>query len=251
MKSNGMTKAEIIQEIRKACDKYKRLSYNEFFCGMTNNTERRRREHGVDQLEYRIKLLKKEYAEEVLTDLQKIGFDTTMQIANGQDDSLWVYAYQKNILTEEILSSSFDLNFEKRWYNEKDYNDAPDSDGIYICLACDKNLKDDKYQSHKLIYIGMTDKQGFKTRIDQHVYKDHDSWRKNIDTKTEQLVYAIAPLSSQLLQTIEAALIFENQPVANSEYKDHYQGEYAEVTVNCSGYYGGKLKKNITVRFKE
>ena len=246
-----MTKQEIIEEIRKACDKYKHLSYSEFFCGMTNNVSRRKKEHGVDEIEYDVCLKKKEYANDLLTELSKLGFDTTYQIGNGQDDSLWLYAYQKNFLTTEVLSGVFDLEFEKRWYNENDYDDAPNSEGIYICIACDKETKDGKDQPHDLVYIGMTEKQGFKERIGQHIAKDHDSWKKYIDTRKEQLVYAIAPKNSQLLQTIESALIYTNQPVANSEYRDHYQGEYAEVTVNCNGYHGGKVKKTVTTRFKE
>lgn len=247
-----MTLQEIVKEIKTACDKHKRTSYNEFFCGMTNNVTRRRNEHGASEIVYYVKLLKKEYAEQVLEELKKIGFDTSKQIGNGQDDSLWVYVYQKTIMTTEILSASFDLSFEKRWYNENVYEDAPDTEGIYICLSCDKKLSASQtYQSHGLIYIGMTDKQGFKTRIGQHIAKDHANWKKLIDTSKEQLVYAIAPLTSQLLQTIESALIFKNQPKANSEYMDHYQGEYAEVVVNCSDYHGGKLKNSITASFEE
>ena len=250
----NMTTEQIVENIQKNCGvgKFGGNLPSSFFVGATNNPERRKAEHNINDFVDSYTMFKKEYAQDVLTKLAELGFDMSKQIGNGQDDSLWVYVYQKTLMTTEILSASFDLEFEKCWYNENDYEDAPDTEGIYICLSCDKKLSEtNTYQSHGLIYIGMTDKQGFKTRIGQHIAKDHANWKKLIDTSKEQLVYAIAPLTSQLLQTIESALIFKNQPKANSEYMDHYQGEYAEVTVNCSGYHGGKLKKSITAHYEE
>ena len=66
----------------------------------------------------------------------------------------------------------------------------------------------------------------------------------------KQLVYAIAEFNSDILQTVEAALISENRPPENTEYIDGYQGEYHSITVNCTGYCG-KLKKRITATYKQ
>ena len=242
-----MTLKEIIADICNECDKHKQRNYSEFFCGATSNVTRRGREHGATIL-YDLKLLKKEYVDQALTELSKLGFDTGKQIGNGQDDTLWIYVYQKSLITTEYLRREFRLSFEQRWYDEEHYTDAPDSEGIYICLACSKQLQNNKFQSHKLIYIGMTKDQGFKERIGQHINQDHSKWKDYYNPKEEQLVYAIAPMVTDVLQSIESALIYENQPDANSEYRSHYQGEYDEITVNCNDYYGGKLKQCITAK---
>ena len=90
------------------------------------------------------------------------------------------------------------------------------------------------------MYIGMTEKQGFKTRIQQHFDDDHQEWAKNkwYNPAEEQLVYAIAPKDTDVLQTIESALISYYKPKANKENKYHYQGEYDKITVNCGGAKG-------------
>lgn len=243
-----MTKKEIIEAIKAECDKVKQHKYDEFFCGMTNNVTRRGREHKAKIL-YHVKILNKEYCNELLSDLSDLGFDIGNQRNNGQDDSLWIYVYQKTPSTIQYLKASFILFFNKRWYSEEKYDEAPESEGIYMCVACDKEKKEDKiFQPHKLIYIGMTEKQGFRERIGQHVNIDHPKWRKLYDPKNEQLVYAIAPKVSDLLQTIESALICENQPEANTEYKNHYQGEYDEVTVTCGGAMADMIEDVITAK---
>ncbi len=92
---------------------------------------------------------------------------------------------------------------------------------------------------------------GFKSRIvNGHKAKDHDKWKKNQKMgKDKQLVYAIAEFDSDILQTVEAALICENGTPENTEYREGYQGEYHIITVNCCGFYG-TLKKSITAIFK-
>lgn len=243
-----MTKQEILDAIKVACKFYIDSKFSDFFCGMTNNTARRMKEHGVNGFVYTIQLKQKSYANDLLTELSNLGFDTGNQIGSGQDDSVWLYVYYKTSNTVESLRNSFTLAFDGEWYNKVGLALLNSSEGIYACFACGKDLdSENRYNCKKLIYIGMTEKQGFHDRIKQHFDNDHASWGKYYDPKTEQLVYAIAPLDSDLLQTIESALIYENQPAANSEYKDHYQGEYDEVTVTCRGSYGA-LKRIITAK---
>ena len=65
---------------------------------------------------------------------------------------------------------------------------------------------------------------------------------------SRQLVYAIAEFDSEVLQTVESALIYKNQTPENIEYIDGYQGEYHTITVNCNGYKDG-LKSSVTATF--
>lgn len=89
---------------------------------------------------------------------------------------------------------------------------------------------------------------GFKKRIDQHVKDDHKKWSKYYDPRKEHLAYVIAEDNTDILQTIESALIYKNQPLANDEYKDHYQGEYCKIAIECTGN-KGILKNEITAVF--
>lgn len=68
-------------------------------------------------------------------------------------------------------------------------------------------------------------------------------------SKNRQLVYTIAEFDSEILQTVESALIYENQPPKNSEYTNGYQGEYHSITVKCIGACVG-LRSSITATFQ-
>lgn len=94
-------------------------------------------------------------------------------------------------------------------------------------------MKENKYQNLELKYIGMTE-DGFQTRIKKHIEEDHPSWKRRIKS-TQQLIYVLADFESDILQSVEADLIYCNQPPENSEYRDGYQGEYHTLTVNCKG----------------
>lgn len=223
---------------------------SDYFCGMTNNPERRRREHGALRLLDYVNCKDKDTARDFLRKLSNAGFDVDKDIMSGQDDSKNVYVYKKTKQTMQQLGKTIALNFQEIWYSEDNLDDLPDTNGIYCCFSCDKELVDNTFQNDKPLYIGLA-ANGFKSRIvDGHKTKDHDKWKKNQKMgKDKQLVYAIAEFDSEILQTVEAALICENGTPENTEYREGYQGEYHIITVNCSGYYG-TLKKSITATFK-
>lgn len=242
--------AQIIERIKKACSvgKYGDNDPSNFFVGATNNTERRLAEHNIDGFIDGYIMHKKEYAQDVLKQLGEAGFDIGAEPGNGQDDSINVYVYRKALFSKEDLVAKYSLAFKSSSYDEKNYDKLPTAEGIYVCFACTVNRQTNNYHCEKLIYIGMTEKQGFNKRIDQHVKNDHKIWSKHYDPKKEHLVYVIAEDNTDILQTIESALIYKNQPLANDEYKDHYQGEYRKITVECTGN-RGILKNEITAIF--
>lgn len=224
---------------------------SDYYCGMTNNPERRKIEHGASVLLCRVNCNNKENARNLMRRLAETGFDVDKDIMSGQDDSIYVYAYRKSEQTKECLTKVVSLEFQQIWYDEDCLEDLPNSNGIYCCYACDKKLVNNTYQNPTPIYIGLAS-NGFKNRIvGGHKPKDHDKWKRNQNLGEErQLVYAIAEFDSDILQTVESALIYKNQTPENSEYIDGYQGEYHSITVNCRGYKGG-LTNSITAIFGE
>lgn len=245
-----MTVKEIVDAIQKECsvEKYGTNNPSAYFAGATNNRERRKREHHASQLFCLYDMYTKEAAQNVLKQLMDAGFDIGAEPDNGQDDSKLIYVYKKSLFSVEGLETEVSIDFGTKCFDENHYDQLPDTEGIYVCLACYVNNRGQYETKRKPVYIGMTEKQGFKTRIDQHVKQDHKKWEIHYDAKTEHFVYIIAENDSDILQTIESALIYKNQPLANSEYMDHYQGEYAQITVNCEGRIG-TLMGSVTAKF--
>ena len=222
-----------------------------YYCSMTNNPKRRRFEHGTSKLLCSTKCSDKDCARNLMRQLAEAGFDVDNDIMSGQDDSVYVYAYQKSEQTQECLTKVVSLEFQQRWYDEDHLEELPNSNGIYCCYACDTKLVNQTYQNSEPIYIGLAS-SGFKNRIvGGHKPNDHDNWKRSQNLgKDRQLVYAIAEFDTDILQTVESALIYKNQTPENNEYKEGYQGEYHSITVNCKGYKAG-LKDSITATFGE
>ncbi len=222
-----------------------------YFCGMTNNPERRRVEHGASVLLCSTKCSDKNCARNLMQQLADAGFDVDRDIMSGQDDSIYVYVYQKSKNTKECLTKVVALTFQQIWYGEEYLEALPNTNGIYCCYACDKELVNNKYQNPTPIYIGLTSNGFYNRIVNGHKPKDHDMWKTNQNLgEDRQLVYAIAEFDTDILQTVESALIYKNQTPENSEYIDGYQGEYHSITVNCNGCKVG-LKDSITATFGE
>lgn len=219
---------------------------SDYFCGMTNNTARRQKEHGASALLATTKCSDKDCARDLMWALVDAGFDVDKDVMSGQDDSIHVYVYKKTPTTVQKLSRTVTISFQNNWYSEAHLDLLPDTKGIYCCFSCDKKLVDNHFQHCEPLYIGMTT-DSFKSRINDHKNKDHGDWKKNLGND-KQLVYAIAEYDDDILQTIEAALIRENHTPKNSEYSKGYQGEYHTITVNCQGPKGG-LKDSVTATF--
>lgn len=230
-----MSLDEVINDIKKVCQK----PYSKYYCGVTNNTQRREKEHCVKGFINYYDCKDRDAVMNLLASLEKEGFKCINSRQNGQDDSLTVYIYEITNYSREELENSFDISFLKTWY-EADSDLIPEKIGIYACFACDKKLVDSKYQNPEVIYIGMTKEQNFKARILQHKNDDFKKWEdeKCFDPKRQQLVFAIAECNLDVLQSIESALIHANRPCANDEEKKIYHGEYNEITVRSSGAIG-------------
>lgn len=220
---------------------------SDYFCGMTNNVVRRSKEHGNVSIICRTDCDTKKTARNLMNQLNDAGFDVDPDIMSGQDDSINVYIYKKTMQSFEMLKRTVEITFGTRGYTEREIDEIPNNKGIYACFACDKLMNNGKYQNLELKYIGMT-YDGFQKRIRKHVEEDHPDWKKKIKN-TQQLIYVIADFDSDILQSVEAALIYCNQPTENSEYRDGYQGEYHTLTVNCKGAHS-TIHASNTATFK-
>ena len=65
-----------------------------FYCGITNDLERRMNEHNVSQY-FHVTCDSFETAKQVESLLYQEGFDTGGQLGNGQEDTVYVYMYRK------------------------------------------------------------------------------------------------------------------------------------------------------------
>lgn len=68
---------------------------SDLYCGITNELERRRKEHNVMQYIQTVKMDSFELAQEVEAIMHDAGFDTGKQLGNGQENTVYVYLYRK------------------------------------------------------------------------------------------------------------------------------------------------------------
>ena len=76
------------------------ISFGGFYCGITNNVDRREGEHNTDYLGY-VNCKTFEVAKRLEARMHDEGFDTGDQLGHGQEDSRYVYVYKKNVNTKE------------------------------------------------------------------------------------------------------------------------------------------------------
>lgn len=103
MDSFLMTTEDAVAYLKSCCKDSKGLiprTFHSYYCGITNNVERREGEHKADYLGY-VKAKDAEAAKRLEARMHDEGFDTGAQLGNGQDDSVFVYVYKKNKNTEE------------------------------------------------------------------------------------------------------------------------------------------------------
>lgn len=78
------------------------LNRSDFYCGITNDLERRAGEHNVENFLICAKCSSFEVSSAAEKLISEKGFDCGEQSGNGTDDSVYIYMYQKNPdVTEE------------------------------------------------------------------------------------------------------------------------------------------------------
>lgn len=90
--------------INQALEKFNAVYWNNrkvgdtkfnFYCGITNNLERRNTEHNISEVLYYVTADTFDRAKELEALLHDAGYDTGEKLGNGTDDSTIVYMYRK------------------------------------------------------------------------------------------------------------------------------------------------------------
>lgn len=92
-----MTLVEAVEYLKKCCANkagFVPLSFKGYYCGITNDIERRENEHSADYLGY-VNCKTFETAKKLESMMHGAGFDTGAQLGHGQEDSIYVYVYKK------------------------------------------------------------------------------------------------------------------------------------------------------------
>lgn len=98
-----MTFDEAVRYLKSCCKDSNGIvakTFGRFYCGITNNVDRREGEHSADYLGH-VKCKSFEVAKQLEARMHDEGFDTGEQLGHGQEDSIYVYVYKKNVNTKE------------------------------------------------------------------------------------------------------------------------------------------------------
>lgn len=98
-----MTFDEAVIYLKNCCKDSNGIVPNNFggyYCGITNNVDRREGEHSANYLGY-VSCKSFEVAKQLEARMHDEGFDTGDQLGHGQEDSIYVYVYKKNVNTKE------------------------------------------------------------------------------------------------------------------------------------------------------
>lgn len=93
-------------------------------------------------------------------------------------------------------------------------------------------------ECRQIVYIGKAEgTDNLKKRITEHIRDDQKSWEEHFCGEGEFVVYCYAVFDENL-HDIEAALIYKNQPLANLNCKDRYNGDAWLISIECIGEIG-------------
>ena len=130
----------------------------------------------------------------------------------------------------EKVMRSYVLVF--RGYNrESNIQSLPAYSGIYGVYACSYNRNSRKVRIRKLIYIGEAEK--LNERISPN-HENWDNWEKELETG-EVFCFNYAKLSSPeaTRKRVEAAMIYEHQPVCNKKGRKSFK--HRDTKIKTSG----------------
>lgn len=98
-----MTLKETINGFNSAYNHARKTSDTKFnfYCGITNDLERRNREHNISNIVYWVSADSFEAASNLEKALRKEGYDTGKKTGIGTQDSTIVYMYRKTTSTVE------------------------------------------------------------------------------------------------------------------------------------------------------
>lgn len=129
---------------------------------------------------------------------------------------------------------------------------VPELSGIYVAFVCNKFLNEEgNYTCTRIAYIGKAEgTNNLRNRIRQHFRKDHEKWIKEARlSDNEMFVYTYAVLEDERLSDVEAALIYCNKPIINTQNIDRYTGKSWLIYVECTGNKGLLANNAVGLKF--
>ena len=91
-----LTEKQILDDFLKAfADSNLSIYKSDYYCGITDNLDRRAKEHNVDGYCLTMNLITFEAARVIEQKLSTLGFDCGNQIGNGNENSVYVYMCYK------------------------------------------------------------------------------------------------------------------------------------------------------------
>lgn len=132
------------------------------------------------------------------------------------------------------------LNFEA-CITERNIDSVPQQAGIYVAFVCNKLVdRDGYYRCSRIAYIGKAEgSNNLRKRIREHFDEDHQRWAQICQlSANETFVYTYAISEDLRLADVESALIYQNQPIVNTQHKDRYNGKSWILWINCEGNIG-------------
>ncbi len=137
----------------------------------------------------------------------------------------------------------------KGYYPEKQIGSIAKVDGVYVAHACTLQTDADGEETCtplRVIYIGKgTGTDNVHVRIGQHKNNDHPTWKEHLN-EGEHILYSYAECPANIVDDVEAALIYRNKPEENENGKNIYTGGTHLLTVTSSGELG-TLKNKIAI----
>lgn len=110
--------------------------------------------------------------------------------------------------------------------------------GIYVAFSCKPIEGETSLECRQIVYIGKAEgTDNLMKRITEHIRDDQKSWEEDFCGEGEFIVYCYAVFDENL-HDIEAALIYKNQPLANVNCKDRYNGDAWFISIECVGEIG-------------
>ena len=122
------------------------------------------------------------------------------------------------------MEEKFELNFKGYW-NEAKPEKIPAEAGIY----CVYLVQNDFIKKDGLIYIG--EAENVRNRIKSH--EKSKDWRSLCDENKYLTITFAAEDDEDTRIRLEAALIFEHQPITNDQHKKSF--DYDDTTIKVNG----------------
>lgn len=140
-----------------------------------------------------------------------------------------------------MAEQTFDLEFDGYW-RETNVSNIPSESGIYCVYECTINKENKLKEINRLIYIGQAG--DVNERLKNH--EKRDEWKKEI-SKDKVIYFSYAKVKKDILDRVEAALIFEHKPPVNTDCINEFN--YDKTTINTKGK-NSMLHENFTVSKK-